>query len=89
MHAAHFWGQGRGLPVGQEFLPVTEKERRREGKEALALGEIWTCKPSFILPIYKRKVQHIQPFIFVPLYLSVTQICICTYVLNHFAGGAK
>ena len=29
MHAVHFWGQERGLPV-------TEKERRREGKRRIS-----------------------------------------------------
>ena len=32
MHAVHFFGQERGLPVG----PVTEKESMREGKRRIS-----------------------------------------------------
>ena len=35
------------------------------------------------MPIYKQNLQHIQPFISVPLLLSVTQICIQVSVLGQ------
>ena len=53
--------------------------KRGEGRkeyEHRPSDKIWTRKAYFVLPIYKQKVQHIQPFTFVPLYLSVIQICI-------------
>ena len=37
MNAVHFWGQERHL-LDESVLPMTEKERRRKGKEASALG---------------------------------------------------
>ena len=35
----------------------------------------WTRKPYFVLPIDKQRVQRNQPFISVPLYLSILQMC--------------
>ena len=35
MHTVHFWGQERGLPVGREYLPVTEKESMQERKKII------------------------------------------------------
>ena len=46
MHAVHFWGKERGLPVSESALPMTEKEQK--GKKASALGLIKVCVFIFI-----------------------------------------
>ena len=45
MHAVKFWGQGRGLLVGQSVLPVIEKKEGRGEKKYRPYDEIWTREP--------------------------------------------
>ena len=38
LRVVHFWGQERGLPVGQSALLVTKKESSQEGKKSIRLS---------------------------------------------------
>ena len=72
MHAVHFGGQGRSY-LSDQRVPPTCDWKRGEGRketEHWPLDEIWTCKPYFILPICKRRVQCTEKQSHITQYLS-------------------
>ena len=72
-----FEDKGEATCLIRECPTCDWKRGERRGEyEHRPSDEKWTCKTYFVLPIYKRKVQRIQPSTFVTLYRSVIQICI-------------
>ena len=81
-----FGDKGEVYLLDESVLPVTGKERRREGKSSISPRIKYDTHIIICLPIYKRKVQHIQPFIttdFQTIALSSLAIRLRSEDLHH------